>query len=414
MQALQLNLEPGSYLKSARDSKYAQEINEAGNDSLNNKKFAEVFEQMLALPQTAAMESRVKPAGSQKESRQTAETAGERVLQPGSNRGKRLTGISPRGQIPVSPARSHATRLSGQAGKSGQTVGATDKTPAAAGRSSQTAAQVPGNPARPTGNAALRMAGEELKSVAAGGKNTPAAGKVSGNSDSPTRNAAAQITGEEFKSVTAGEKKAAAAGKVSGNSDGPTRNAAAQMAGEELKSVATGEKKTAAADKVSGNSDSSISNAATRLTGEELKSVATGRKKTTATGKVSGNSDNPASNAASRMTGEEFKSVPVGEKKTAAAVASVNPEVKGYNPRGKQTVPAEAERFQAELSNQVMKTGLNSSIPAAMQAEKFAMSKSQMDFIVSNLVGQIKSGISSLEINLKPEYLGKLKLLLQM
>jgi flagellar hook-length control protein FliK len=75
-------------------------------------------------------------------------------------------------------------------------------------------------------------------------------------------------------------------------------------------------------------------------------------------------------------------------------------EVKTQNPAG-------------ELIQQTSLNNVQGNIQRT-KTDKTIMSKSQIDSIVKHLTGQINSGTSSLEVDLQPEALGKIKLMLQM
>ncbi len=65
----------------------------------------------------------------------------------------------------------------------------------------------------------------------------------------------------------------------------------------------------------------------------------------------------------------------------------------------------------------IEKSGSSIDLPAVKNPEsieKAVLSKSQLDSIVSNMIQQIKAGPSSLELSLKPEYLGKINIMVEL
>jgi flagellar hook-length control protein FliK len=89
-------------------------------------------------------------------------------------------------------------------------------------------------------------------------------------------------------------------------------------------------------------------------------------------------------------------------------------EVKLHPAAVKKADKATVTRDSAGELNQL--PGLHN-MPVSLErpgADKPVMSKSQIDLIANHLAGQINSGSSSLEVDLQPEALGKIKLMFQM
>ena len=97
---------------------------------------------------------------------------------------------------------------------------------------------------------------------------------------------------------------------------------------------------------------------------------------------------------------------------TKRSVKANGDEVKISNTAGKKTdIPARDTAGETNLQPSLNNIQVATERP---KSDKKVMSKSQIDFIASNLAGKINSGTSSLEINLQPESLGKIKLMFQM
>jgi len=144
--------------------------------------------------------------------------------------------------------------------------------------------------------------------------------------------------------------------------------------------------------------------------------------------------DKPASDNTVKQTGDEVKNTKAAEQKisqttaaeTEAAVSTAKPasdntvkqtgdEVKTVKAAGKKVSEGAESQDVTGNINQLQPNINNSQVFMEKPgAGKSIMSKSQINIIVTKLAGQIKSGASSLEINLQPESLGKIKLMLQM
>ena len=127
--------------------------------------------------------------------------------------------------------------------------------------------------------------------------------------------------------------------------------------------------------------------------------------------------DNQNKNQASinKQDSDTVKSAMIDVSAKSATKKSV--QASGEEVKIKNTIGKKAEIAASDTAVKLDLQPSLSNVQAATErprTERTVMSKSQIDFIASNLAGQINSGTSSLEINLQPESLGKIKLMFQM
>jgi flagellar hook-length control protein FliK len=308
MQALNVELNPGSNLKPVKGSKSSKVSSTAKNVSSKNKKFAEVYEQLLALPPTAVLAGKVQQSSNKKE----------------------LLSTTP-----------------------GEETGAVTKKNKTLGNEVNLLSAVLSTQVSNTGKLVKPME-----------KGTAAEAKVSSSAAKPVNN-------ETIKPTTVDELKLI--------------KAAEQKVGEAVEA------------KVAGSTAKSVNNETIKpTTVDELKPIKAAEQKVgeAVEAKVAGSTTKPVNNETIKLTVDEVKLIKVAGKKVSEAAEA-------------QDAAGEVNQLQPNINN-------SQAIMEKPEAGKSIMSKSQIDFIVTNLAGQIKSGASSLEINLQPESLGKIKLMLQM
>ena len=346
MQALKTDINPGSQLKSvkgSKNSKCSKESSKTKEASSKDKKFAEVYGQLMGLPQTAVLESKVTQLGTRKGLNQTVESTGKNQLLS-TALGQEIGSTAKKSKIMANEAKLISTGLSKQASN------------------------------------------EDIKS-----------------------------TGDEAKLIKAEMKKgsAAAEAKALSSAANPISNETSILISDESKLIKTGEQKVSPAEeiKISGSATKPVSNETSKLINDESKLVKAGEQKLSSAEetKVSGSTAKPISNETVKPVGDESKLVKAEGKQASEAeeVKSVKPEIKGSHSGEAKDTPGEVGRAQSDINSSQVSTGKT-------EADKSIMSKSQVDSIVSNMAGQIKNGASSLEVNLKPEYLGKIKLMLEL
>ena len=307
MQALNVELNPGSNIKPVKGSKSSKESSTAKNVSSKNKKFAEVYEQLLALPPTEVLAGKVQQSSNKKELL---------ITTPGEGTGA----VTKKNKTLGNEANLLSAVLSTQVSNTGKLVKPMEK-----GTAAET--KVYSSVAKPVSNGTIKLTIDELKLIKAAEQKVGEAveAKVAGSTTKPVNNETIKpTTVDELKLIKAAEQKVSEAVEA----------------------------------KIAGSTTKSINNETIKLTVDEVKLI-----------KVA------------------------GEKVSAAAEA--------------QDVAGELNQLQPNINN-------SQAIMEKPEAGRSIMSKSQIDFIVINLAGQIKSGASSLEINLQPESLGKIKLMLQM
>ena len=259
-------------------------------------------------------------------------------------------------------------------------------------------------------NAMKKIAPNEIKSTVPGEIKSTAPSEIK-----PT------VPGE-IKSTVPGEIKSMAPGEIKSTVPGEIKS----MAPGEIKSTVPGEIKSIAPGEIKSITPGEIKSTAPG----EIKLMAPGEIKSTAPGEIKiadlilASNNSQAENTVAQTTD---KKLPLKPEVSTSAISSArigsdilvksqantnNGDKEGGSetPGAKTPTPQNGIAFTA-LTGENRVVELDVSEFNGINSEKNLLSRNQTDLLVSKMIEQIKVAPSSLEVSLKPEYLGKINIL---